>query len=93
VAICDYRLLGYALRLRRDHENRRALLCDLPFGHLMIENNYLKQLAYKLFWKQLVQLVKTTSSLPPSAALTRPDCALSCNFRCAKAPRFARRET
>ena len=40
----------------------RAHLRNSPLSLLMIGDNYLKQLVYKFFWKQLVQLIKTTSS-------------------------------
>ena len=44
-----------------------AHLRNSPLSLLMIGDNYLKQPAYRFFWKQPVQLTKTASSLPPRA--------------------------
>ena len=38
-----------------------AHLRNSPLSLLMIGDNYLKQPAYRCFWKQLVQLIKTAS--------------------------------
>ena len=44
-----------------------AHLRNSPLSLLMIGDNHLKRLAYRFFWKQLVQLIKTASSLQPRA--------------------------